>query len=225
MDLRSADDGRAGHGGRQRHAGLVLRRRPLPRGDGRRRPRGGAGRRGRRHPRHRRRVHPSRLGPGDRRRRSCCASSRSIRRVAASGTGAQLSVDTSKVEVAEAALAAGATYVNDVTAFRASPGPRRPRRRRRRRLLSHAHARRTPHDAGRPPLRRRRRRRAGLPGGAPGVRRARGGPGGPHLPRSGHRLRQDDRPQPRAAAPPGRRSFRSAGPSSSGRRASRSSAG
>ncbi len=36
--------------------------------------------------------------------------------------GAQLSVDTSKEEVARAALDAGATYVNDVTAFRAAPG-------------------------------------------------------------------------------------------------------
>jgi dihydropteroate synthase len=34
---------------------------------------------------------------------------------------AQLSIDTSKVEVARAALDAGATYVNDVTAFRADP--------------------------------------------------------------------------------------------------------
>jgi dihydropteroate synthase len=34
---------------------------------------------------------------------------------------AQLSIDTSKVVVAEAALDAGATYVNDVTAFRADP--------------------------------------------------------------------------------------------------------
>ena len=34
---------------------------------------------------------------------------------------AQLSIDTSKVAVAEAALDAGATYVNDVTAFRADP--------------------------------------------------------------------------------------------------------
>ncbi len=35
--------------------------------------------------------------------------------------GARVSVDTSKRAVAEAALAAGATYVNDVTAFRAEP--------------------------------------------------------------------------------------------------------
>src|SRR5579863_3834619 len=34
------------------------------------------------------------------------------------GTGAQLSVDTSKAVVATAALDAGATLVNDVTAFR-----------------------------------------------------------------------------------------------------------
>jgi dihydropteroate synthase len=38
------------------------------------------------------------------------------------GLGAQVSVDTSKLAVAKAALAAGATYVNDVTAFRAAPG-------------------------------------------------------------------------------------------------------
>src|SRR6185437_8000795 len=35
--------------------------------------------------------------------------------------GAQLSVDTMKLEVARAALDAGATYVNDVTAFRYEP--------------------------------------------------------------------------------------------------------
>jgi dihydropteroate synthase len=37
------------------------------------------------------------------------------------GAEAQISIDTSKRAVAEAALAAGATYVNDVTAFRAEP--------------------------------------------------------------------------------------------------------
>jgi dihydropteroate synthase len=37
------------------------------------------------------------------------------------GSGAQLSIDTSKVAVAEAALDAGASYVNDVTAFRSEP--------------------------------------------------------------------------------------------------------
>ena len=39
----------------------------------------------------------------------------------AAGTRAQLSIDTSKSAVAQRALEAGATYVNDVTAFRADP--------------------------------------------------------------------------------------------------------
>ena len=41
--------------------------------------------------------------------------------VASLQTGAQISVDTMKLEVAEAAVAAGATYVNDVSAFRFAP--------------------------------------------------------------------------------------------------------
>jgi dihydropteroate synthase len=40
---------------------------------------------------------------------------------ALAGTGAQLSVDTMKLAVAREALDAGATYVNDVTAFRHEP--------------------------------------------------------------------------------------------------------
>ncbi|MGB9183622.1 MAG: dihydropteroate synthase [Solirubrobacteraceae bacterium] len=40
----------------------------------------------------------------------------------ARGTGAQLSIDTSKAAVARATLAAGATLVNDVTALRGDPG-------------------------------------------------------------------------------------------------------
>ncbi len=40
----------------------------------------------------------------------------------AAAPGAQISIDTSKLAVARAALAAGATYVNDVTAFRHDPG-------------------------------------------------------------------------------------------------------
>ncbi|HEX2015675.1 MAG TPA: dihydropteroate synthase [Solirubrobacteraceae bacterium] len=39
----------------------------------------------------------------------------------AAGCRARLSIDTSKLAVAEAALAAGATYVNDVTALRGDP--------------------------------------------------------------------------------------------------------
>ncbi|MEA2198613.1 MAG: dihydropteroate synthase [Solirubrobacteraceae bacterium] len=44
-----------------------------------------------------------------------------IEELVASGVEAQISVDTSKAAVAAAALAAGATMVNDVTAFRADP--------------------------------------------------------------------------------------------------------
>jgi len=44
-----------------------------------------------------------------------------IEGLVAAGTGAQISIDTSKAEVARAALAAGATLVNDVTALRAAP--------------------------------------------------------------------------------------------------------
>ena len=61
----------------------------------------------------------------------------------------QLSIDTSKAAVAQAALAAGATLVNDVSALRADPEMARCRGRQRRRLLSHAHARRAAHDATR----------------------------------------------------------------------------
>src|SRR5437764_6433564 len=45
-----------------------------------------------------------------------------IERVAAAGTPAQLSIDTSKPAVADAAIAAGASMVNDVTALRGDPG-------------------------------------------------------------------------------------------------------
>jgi dihydropteroate synthase len=44
-----------------------------------------------------------------------------IEALAASGIAARISIDTSKAAVAEAALAAGATLVNDVTAFRGDP--------------------------------------------------------------------------------------------------------
>jgi dihydropteroate synthase len=44
-----------------------------------------------------------------------------IERVAAAGLEVQISIDTSKVAVAQAAVDAGATLVNDVTAFRAEP--------------------------------------------------------------------------------------------------------
>ena len=44
-----------------------------------------------------------------------------VRGLTTGGLKAQISIDTSKLAVAEAALAAGATFVNDVTAFRADP--------------------------------------------------------------------------------------------------------
>ena len=44
-----------------------------------------------------------------------------IEGLVAAGTRAQISIDTSKSAVAARALEAGATYVNDVTAFRADP--------------------------------------------------------------------------------------------------------
>lgn len=45
-----------------------------------------------------------------------------IEALAAGGSAAQLSIDTIKLEVAQAAVEAGATYLNDVTAFRHDPG-------------------------------------------------------------------------------------------------------
>jgi dihydropteroate synthase len=45
-----------------------------------------------------------------------------IEGLAAAGTKAQISIDTSKASVAAAALGAGASLVNDVSAFRADPG-------------------------------------------------------------------------------------------------------
>jgi len=44
-----------------------------------------------------------------------------IEGLAAAGAQAQISIDTTRLSVAEAAVAAGATYVNDVSAFRHDP--------------------------------------------------------------------------------------------------------
>jgi dihydropteroate synthase len=44
-----------------------------------------------------------------------------VRGLKTGGLKAQISIDTSKLAVADAALSAGATFVNDVTAFRAEP--------------------------------------------------------------------------------------------------------
>jgi dihydropteroate synthase len=57
------------------------------------------------------------VGAGEERRRVVPV----VEGLAAAGTGARLSIDTSKAEVARAALDAGASYVNDVTAFRGDP--------------------------------------------------------------------------------------------------------
>ena len=84
------------------------------------------------------------------RTRSCRRVVPVLERVAAARTGVQLSIDTSKRDVAGAALDAGATYVNDVTAFRADPGMAGLVAERGRRVLPHAHARRAAHDAGDP---------------------------------------------------------------------------
>ncbi len=107
------------------------------------------------------------------------------------GARRTVSIDTSKRAVAEAALDAGATIVNDVTALRGDPEMARALRGARSRAGPHAHAGDAAHDAGRPRLRRRRRRRQGLP-----RRAARGGGRrrrrrGADLARPRDRLRQD----------------------------------
>ena len=48
-----------------------------------------------------------------------------IEGLAGAATGAQISIDTSKAAVAAAAIGAGATFVNDVTALRVTPRWRR----------------------------------------------------------------------------------------------------
>ena len=117
--------------------------------------------------------------------------------------GARVSIDTSKASVARAAHRRPArALVNDVSALRGDPEMAGLVAEQRRGVLSDAHARRAAHDAGRAALRGRRGRRAGLPGGAPGSFAVREGvrEERDHA-RPGHRLRQDARAQPRAAAP------------------------
>ena len=106
--------------------------------------------RGRGHPRRRRRVDAAGRRAGVRARRSCgawCRCSRGWRRRASAG--AQISIDTSKAAVARAALAAGASLVNDVSALRADPEMAGLVAEQRRRVLPDAHARRAAHDAAR----------------------------------------------------------------------------
>ena len=218
--------GRVPHHGRgQRHAGLVLRRRRVPRSRRRRRPTGCGS--------------PSRAP-------TCSTSAASrpapaptpspsaeelarvlpvIEGIRAGNPDVRVSIDTSKAAVAAAALDAGADYVNDVTALRGDPEMAAlvaergvdvclmhmlgtPR-------TMQSEARYDDVVDRRPRLPRRARR-----GGRRGWHRARADRG-----RSRHRLRQDARPQPRAAAPARASSRRSAGRSCWAPRASRSSAG
>ena len=107
-------------GRRQRDARLVLGRRAVPRRRRRGRPRRAAGRR--RAPRSSTSA-ASRPGPARSRCREAVELERVVpvvERLAAAGA-ARVSIDTSKLAVARAALDAGATIVNDVSAFRFAP--------------------------------------------------------------------------------------------------------
>ena len=106
--VRPSGDGRA-----QRHARLVLGRRPVPRPRGRHRPRPRDGRRGRRRRRRGRREHPTRRRAGPGRRRGGAGRARSSRPWP---PHVRVSIDTRKAAVAEAAVDAGATLINDVSA-------------------------------------------------------------------------------------------------------------
>ena len=157
------------HGRRQRHAGLVLGRRRVPRCRRRR----------------------SRTAGGCSPRAPTCSTSAASPRARAprrSTADEEIARVVPVVARARAARARGsrstrrsspsprrrsrpgATYVNDVSAFRFDPELAGFVADARRRLLPDAHARRAAHDAGRPALRRRRRRRQGAPRGAHGVR-------------------------------------------------------
>ena len=183
-------------------------------GAGRRaRPRPRRGRGG--HHRHRRRELPPGVRSRPGRRRSSAASCPSSRG-SARGRAACSRSTRRKAEVAEAALDAGADIINDISSFRLDP-----------RLLVLA----ARHGAGfilmhmqgvpktmqvQSPLRRRRGRGQGLPGRKNRRRRGLRAAPGIHRRRSGHRLRQAPRGQPRPprrAPRPGR-----AGPAGPGRR-------
>ena len=139
---------------------------------GRARARPGARRRG--DPRRRRRVHPPRRRAGGRRRGAAARGARHRGGRAPPATGAQISVDTSKVARRRGRGRRGRHLRQRRHRLPPRPGPRRARRRARPGLLPDAHAGRAAHDAGRPALRRRRLRRARVPRGAA---RLRGGGG------------------------------------------------
>ncbi len=83
--------------------------------------------------------------------------------IAASESSPQISIDTSKASVARAALDAGASLVNDVSAMRADRGHGGAAGRQRGGVLPDAHARRAPHDAEGTPLHRCGGRGEGVP--------------------------------------------------------------
>ena len=94
--------------------------------DAARRPRAAADRRGRRHARHRRRVRPGRA-PSRSTRREEIARVVPVIEAIRRESDVPISIDTMKPAVARAAVAAGATMWNDVTALRLVAGqPRRP---------------------------------------------------------------------------------------------------
>jgi hypothetical protein len=114
-----------------------------------------------------------------------------------------ISIDTTKADVARAALDAGATIVNDVSAGLLDPEMLPSRRRPRRDVRPHAQAGNSARHAEGSGVRGRRRRGRRFSSGA---RRGRARPGNRrrmHLGRSRDRVRQDARAQPRAPrAPP-----------------------
>ena len=128
------------HGRRQRHAGLVLRRRRVVRPRRRGHPRPAAGRRGRGDPRRRRRVHAPRRAAGPRGRGAAA------HRAGRPAPGAQPARTSRSTRPSSRSPRPRWTpaprYVNDVTAFRDGARPGRPGRRPRRPLLPDAHARR-----------------------------------------------------------------------------------
>ena len=127
-----------------------------------------------------------------------------IEGLASAGTTAQISIDTSKATVAAAALRAGASIVNDVSAFRADPEMAG--------VVADSGAECClMHMLGEPRTMQRGwaglntgrgRRGERVPGGAPAVRGRGGRGGGADHARPGDRVRQDRRAQPRAAAAP-----------------------
>ena len=102
-----------GHGRRQRHAGLVLRRRDVARPRCRCRARAGAARRRGRPARRRRGVDPTRCRATERHRGARPGAA--CRRRRSSAAGAVVSIDTMRAEVARRAVAVGAAVVNDVS--------------------------------------------------------------------------------------------------------------